>query len=222
MKSDKLRAARHLADQAVKKWLKSEVGRSRSAEEIAIWWVYGFEWFEGPRGSYIVAPKDIERMMFDRAATDPHARAVMLDKVWSKLVIGQSLTEAESIFAALALVNRLPAIARKRGKPRDALFERNFFIIGLANELIEYFHGSMKATRNDEKCGPHESAADLISEAFAANGRHEVTYRAVKDVLTDRRLKRICRTIWKHIDRLIDEQKTRGINALADFRLMKE
>ena len=212
MSSDSSDTAIAFVDRQVEQWISTNKDtRPRSAEEIALWWGLGFEHTNGAGQQYMVADVGATALLFGQAAVDQHARNLLSSKVVSKLYAGAILTRAEAEFAALTLSGHFPPLKQKPGIPRSELFERNMFIIALMQALVVEF--DMTPTRNTEKAGEYNSAADIIANSFVNHGKHEVTFLTVKQIWGKTKLRKVCEVIWK----LIDEHsiKPRGGNALA-------
>lgn len=160
--------------------------------QVFLWWQFRCR-YEDVDGQFVLtAPAENLPWMCHLAATNEDARAIVRDMVASKLRANLPLSRAEALFAGNLLSDLLPALPRsKRGKKLTDNFERNVFIVMLARQLRGLF--ALDHSRNDDpkpNAPPKVSSADVISEAFIEQGRHEVTYRAVKEVLMNVTLRR--------------------------------
>ncbi|MDF3856385.1 hypothetical protein [Paracoccus pantotrophus] len=179
------RTAAEFAAQEVAEWVASAPINRRSPGENLLWWKLGCDYRTGPRGSYIVMYDSMRAWLVSAAKHDAEARKLLCGIIASKLYSGVPLSEGEGWFAASVLDGTAPSLPKRRGRSLSENHERDVFIVSMLATLVDDF--GITATRND--VSPRISACDLIAEAFASCGRHEVTYRAVKDVWTNKKFR---------------------------------
>lgn len=211
---EKFQAARNFASGEVKQWLQGgEIIGDESAREVLLWWMLDMCHNDDANGKpYVDAPLWAIDFLFTRAIHDEAARRLMTKLVASKLLSSLLLSKDEAVFAALALEGILPAIKAKPGRKREANFNRNMFLVSLVDDLINRF--GLPLSRNDAT-KQAQSACDAVAEAFAECGRHEITFKTVKDVCNDRRLRGVLMVINREIEASISRGSETPRNALA-------
>ncbi|WP_147393069.1 hypothetical protein [Paracoccus siganidrum] len=220
MKKHNLDAAADFANREVSRWISSETGIPQSPGEYLLWWKLGCEYRVGPNATYIVMYDCLRDWLVSAARCNADARKLLSRIASSKLHAGVALTKAESFFAASILDGTAPPLPKKRGKTLSTNHERDVFIFTMMKELIDGF--KINASRNDVS-SEHASACDLIADAFAAYGRHEVTFRAVKDVWNNKQFRgryyRLADAVNAELAKQKDIQEAGPQNALAGFPL---
>lgn len=180
--------AAELAKTYVARFLATNDVKKQTPGQVLLWWHFGCHYISVGDKSVLTVPEENIGWVCRAALIDKDAREIARTMVASKLRVNYPISSDEAIFAGYLLSDLLPELEKtKRGKKLADNFERNVFIVMLARELRKLFE--VDFLRNDEPRTPKTSAADLISEAFQAAGRHEVTFRAVKEVLSNSALR---------------------------------
>ncbi|MES2844871.1 MAG: hypothetical protein V4747_07585 [Pseudomonadota bacterium] len=191
-----------LADATIRKYLSTDESDKLTPGELFLWWTFECQQQEDTSGNYIVsAPAaSFDKLCFS-AMSNADARSIVRRIVGSKLLANYPLRKEEAYIAGMLLNDSYPAFPvlqkAKPGRKLDENFARNVTIILLARQLRDAF--GLKFTRNDEQKSGNLSASDVISSAFISLGHHEVTVRTVKDVLTDRGMRRYVDALQKGI-----------------------
>lgn len=201
------------ASQKVAEWVAWDAqAHVQDPKHVALWWLCGVRACSSPDGfEYLDAPIASIATICEMAVDDASARVLLTEIVSSKLIARVALHPLESLFAGSVLGGFLPALPKKTGQKRETKFRRNVFLVYLVTDIRLRF--ALDRTRNDEAKHSH-SGCDAVSDAFARNGRHEVTFRAVKDVMNDRRLRKIIEYITAAMDA---NREPPSLSALAGY-----
>jgi hypothetical protein len=207
-------AAQEYANEAVAQWLDgAEVLDKPTHATVYLWWFYDLRHVDLPDGGIIVdAPEANLEALCDSAWDDAGARARALDIVSSKLIHAYRLTKFEARLAGFALSNRLPKITEKAGRKVAENLDRNMFIYALVHAIRDRF--GLKRTRGDAAKNP-QSACDVVSMAFIKHQRHEVTYKAVKEIVGNRKLEGFVLFVAREAEESAKRVASRTKNAKA-------
>lgn len=201
--------------QSIARFVASQNQWKMSAKELLYMWAHKYRWVETEGGIVLDAPPECTERMCGLCMYLPELRPFMKRVLSIKLEADFPLTKEERRLAGVMLRDGLPGkqIVRPGKKPSENL-ERNVFIVLLARNLNSWI--GVDFIRNDEPKTQRVSAADLISAGFVAANRHEVTYRAVKEVLCDAKLRRYVDLLSRQIrDAKAFHDNHNHLNALA-------
>lgn len=216
---DGLDQARAFVQGRVDFWLASAPTTKRGPNAEAIWWRLGFEYVEAEAGKYIVCYENGLPTLYEMAMIHEDVRQLFAQKVGSKLSAGVPLATTERTFAAMHLTGSLPEIHRRPGRKSTDNFARNMFLQDVVLEISQIY--DLRPTRNDVS-SDRTSVCDLVSDAFIARGRHEITYRTVKEVWADKELRSFQDDLRPVILAQASERKRHpfnGTNALARYAM---
>lgn len=192
--------AQAYANDVVKRFMETDGDWKMGHKDLFFLWSFKCQYERLPNGWLFTAPADCMEKLCELATFYDDVRPILRRLLAAKLEHGRMLTEAESYIAGQMLMGKLPDPKDARaGRKKSDNAERNVMIFLLAQHLRDNF--GLKFTRNDEAT-EQNSAADLIAQAFDANRRPDVpfvTFRAVKEVLTDRNVRSFVRSLEKQI-----------------------
>jgi len=199
-------AALDYATRLVAEWIATDrlLKDRHGPEDTFLWWLCAVSQSttEDGRVFWDAHPVWLDHLAVKAWSSVP-ARALLVRIVSSKLLIGVPLSMAEGQFTGLLLTESFPALPKKRGRSREENWERNIFAVYLVSDVRSRFR--LKPTRNEApKKGVHRSASDAVSEAFIRNGRHEVTFTTLTNLVGDKSL----RKVLKVLGRVIEERRT--------------
>lgn len=209
------KTAADFVNREVADWVATDIGDSRGPGEDSLWWILGCEYREGPDLTYIVLYDIMRDWLAHEAEHDSEARRLFTRIVSSRLMAGIPLQRSEGRIAAQLINGTIVPLPKRRGKKLATNHERDVFIISLLLEVIERF--DIVATRNDATA-ERSSACDLVANAFAASNRHEVTFRAVKEIWNNTALRRRYHELAKIVHKELARRKVAQespVNALA-------
>lgn len=192
--------AQAYANDVVKRFMETDGDWKMGHKDLFFLWSFKCQYERLPNGWLFTAPPENMQKLCELAAFYGDVRPILRRLLSAKLEHGRMLTELESYTAGQMLAGKMPDPKTARaGRKKADNVERNVMIFFLAQHLRENF--GVKFTRNDEAT-EHNSAADLIAQAFYLNRRPDVplvTFRAVKEVLTDKSVRSFVRSLEKQI-----------------------
>lgn len=194
-----IEAARRFADKEVKDFLSTEGGVRRGPMAIVCWWGFSLSWRDSSDGLFVEVPSGADEAIVSLAWRYADVRDLVLQVIASRIACGQTLTRPFRQFASLALTGSLPKPDVKRGPKSSDLFERNLFIIEMLKAIKANY--GLDPTHNDSR-KPYSarlSGAEIVSECFCGQGRHEVTPRTVKEVWKSKTNQRWAERIGKKL-----------------------
>lgn len=196
---ENLEAARLFANKEVKDFLRTEPNVGRGPMATVCWWGLNLSWREGSDGLFAEVPSGADEILVSLSLRYADVQDLVLQVIASRITSGQPLTKPFRQFASLALTGHLPKPEVKRGPKSTHLFERNLFIIEMLKAIKSNFH--LDPTHNDyrKQNSIRHSGAEILSECFCANGRHEVTPRTVKEVWKNKTNQRWAERISKEL-----------------------
>lgn len=210
--------AQAYANEVVKRFMEADTEWKLGHKDLFFMWAFKCQYERLPNGWLFTTPPENMLKLCELATFYDDVRPILRRLLAAKLEYGRMLSEAESYIAGQMLMGKLPDPKSARaGRKKADNAERNVMIFLLAQHLRDAF--GLKFTRNDEVT-EHNSAADLIAQAFYLNRRPDVplvTFRAVKEVLTDKSVKNFVRSLEKQIAAASEYWATVGgiQNALA-------
>lgn len=179
--SDDTRAAEEWAGRQISRFLKVE-SKSSGPSWHSLWNLFHLQ-YSTDTEKFVMIPTGVDTSIVDVAKKDREAYELARFVASNRLCAGVFLPEALARFAGNCLKGKFKEPKKSSGRSRATNWERDFFIIGLMEDLIEKF--AQVPTQNSFRSSNSvaaPSAPKIISRQFVHLNHHEVTVGAVKEV----------------------------------------
>ncbi len=117
---------------------------------------------------------------------EPEALELLREFLGANVAAQSPMSPLMCKMAGLLLRDKFPVPNAKPGVRKSTRWERNHFIVLLVDKLVKEF--SLAATQNEYRSlnsTRPPSAAKIVSDAFVQHGVHDVTQRAIREILGD-------------------------------------